>query len=116
MRKGIILMALAGLAAAQGAAAALPEPTYGHRTPAAARAALNREQADSARRQLEENAASKQAFENAQAAREAQIEADQARYEAETARLATEHEAAMARWRDDVAACRGGDRTRCKQR
>lgn len=92
------------------------EPTYGHATPQAARSALNREQADNAQRQLADNAASRQAFEAAQLAREEQIARDQQSYEAEKARVAAEHEAAMAKWREDVAACRAGDRTRCRHR
>jgi len=96
--------------------AASPAPTYAAGSPEAARAALNRQQADDARRQLAENAASQQAFNDAQAAREAQIASDQAGYEAQKARLAAEYDAAMAQWREDVAACRAGDRARCRHR
>lgn len=107
----------AGFAAAAAAAAASPqEPTYGHRTPAEARSALNREQADMARRQLAENAASKQAFVDAQAMRDTQIRHDQEAYEAEKARLASEHEAAMTKWREEAAACRAGNWRYCKHR
>jgi hypothetical protein len=105
---------LAGFAVPAIAATAAKEPTYGHRTPQQARSAMNREQADIARRQLAENAASKQAFADAQAARDAQIQHDQQAYEAEKARLASEHEAAMARWREDAAACRAGVWAKCK--
>jgi hypothetical protein len=105
---------LAGLA--EPLLAAPVEPTYGHASPEDARSALNREQAANAQRQLAQNAASRQAFEDAQAARDAQIARDQQSYEAEKARLAAEHDAAMAQWRDDVAACRAGDRTRCRHR
>lgn len=92
------------------------EPTYGHASPEEARSALNREQADAAQRQLAENAASQQAFLDAQAAREVQIAADRQRYEQEVARIAAEHEAAMERWRADTVACNAGDRTRCLRR
>lgn len=93
-----------------------PEPTYGQSSPEAARAALNRQQAEDARRQLADNAASAAASQAAALAREDQIRSDQAAWEAQKARLAADHAAAMDQWRADVAACRGGDRTRCRHR
>lgn len=93
-----------------------PEPTYGQSSPEAARAVLNRQQADEAKRQLAENAASAAASQAASLAREDQIRSDQAAWEAEKARLAADHAAAMDQWRADVAACRDGDRTRCRHR
>lgn len=112
----VALLPLILLAApVQAAPGEPPEPTYSYPTPEAARAAINRDEATKARRQLEENAANLRAFEAAQAAREEQIRSDQAAWEAEKARLAEEHEAAMEQWRADVAACRSGDRTRCKR-
>jgi hypothetical protein len=93
-----------------------PEPTYGQSSPEAARAALNRQQAQDAQRQLAENAASASASQAAARAREDQIRSDQAAWEAEKARLAADHAAAMDQWRADVAACRAGDRTRCRHR
>ena len=92
------------------------QPAQGEATPEEARAALNAQQVESARRQLAENAASRKAYEDAVAAREEQIRRDLEAHEAEKARLAREHEAAMERWRADAAACRGGDRTRCAHR
>jgi hypothetical protein len=92
------------------------EPTYGQSSPEAARAALNRQQAEDARRQLADNAASAAASQAATLAREDQIRSDQAAWEAEKARLASDHAAAMDQWRADVAACRAGDRTRCRHR
>lgn len=91
-----------------------PEPTYGQSSPEAARAALNRQQAQDAQRQLADNAASAAASQAATLAREDQIRSDQAAWEAEKARLAADHAAAMDQWRADVAACRSGDRSRCK--
>lgn len=115
MRMMLGVLALA-LSSAPTLAAEPVEPTYGEPTPEAARAALNREQAGAARRQSEANLASKQAFEAAQAANEEQIRRDQDAYEQEKVRLASEHEAAMQRWREDIAACRAGEWKRCKGR
>lgn len=68
-------------------------------------ARLNREQAEFARKQMADNAASQEAH-DAGARREAD-------FEAEKARLAKQHEQAMASWQADVDACKGGDRSRC---
>ena len=116
-RVGLMLSLLAGSMAVATSVPAQPavEPTYGQATPEAARAKLNREQAEEARKQLAENAASRSASEAAALAREEQIRSDQAAWEAEKARLATEHAAAMEQWRADVTACRDGDRTRCRR-
>lgn len=115
-RVGLMLSILAGSIAVATSVPAKPaaELTYGQATPEAARAKLNREQAEEARKQLAENAASRSASEAAALAREDQIRSDQASWEAEKARLATEHAAAMDQWRADVTACRNGDRTRCR--
>ena len=67
-----------------------------------ARAELNREQALYAQQQLEENAANQQAYDEKLKARAAEIE-----------RQKQEYEAAMARWREDAAACQAGDTSRC---
>lgn len=77
----------------------------------ATRERLNREQAAFAQKQLAENAAAKAAFEKATADREATIAAQAA----EAARKQREYEAAMAKWRADVEACKNGDRSRCAQ-
>ncbi|MEW9854446.1 hypothetical protein [Novosphingobium sp. M1R2S20] len=111
-RAGLILAAAVGVLATP-LAAEPPEPTYGTSIPEEARAKLNREQAESAQRQLEENAASKRAYEEAEYEREEQMRRDLEAYEQEKKRLAKEHAAAMDVWRADVAACRSGDRTRC---
>jgi biopolymer transport protein ExbB/TolQ len=115
-RVGLVISLLAGSMAVATSVPAKPvaEPTYGQPTPEAARAKLNREQAQEAREQLAENAASRSASEAAALAREDQIRSDQAAWEAEKARLASEHAAAMEQWRADVTACRNGDRTRCR--
>lgn len=79
----------------------------------ATRERLNREQADFAARQVAENAAAKAAFEKATADREATIAAQKA----EAERKQRAHEAAMAKWRADVAdveACNRGETSRCK--
>ena len=85
-----------------------------------ARQAANAEQARLARQQVERNKASEAEY--ARALKEVEdtkvrIASDQAAaqaaYEAETARLEREHAEAMTRWEADVAACRGGDSTRC---
>lgn len=88
----------------------------------AERERLNREQAEFGTRQLAENEANRQAYEQALRDREATIarqtaehEAAVAAVEAERLRREREHEAAMARWRADVEACRKGDRSRCAQ-
>lgn len=70
-------------------------------------ATLNREQAEKARQQLAGNAASRQAHDHALRKHE--------EFEAEKARLAAEHEAAMTSWRADVDACNAGDQSRCAQ-
>ena len=105
----------AAISGATVAAAEPPEPTYGYPSPEEARAAINRDELTKAQRQLSQNAAARQAYEQAQAAREEQIQQDQAAWEAEKTRLATEYESAMEQWRADVAACRAGNRTRCKR-
>lgn len=92
------------------------EPTYGAESPEAARAKFNREQAERAQRQLDANAASQRAYEEAQYDREEQMRRDQEAYEQEKSRLASEHEAAMDAWRADAAACRQGNRARCASR
>lgn len=115
----ILLAMFIGSLASASATFAKPapaEPTYGQSNAEAARAMLNRQQAQDAQKQLADNAASRSASEAAALAREDQIRNDQAAWEAEKARLAVEHAAAMDQWRADVAACRDGDRTRCRHR
>lgn len=89
------------------------ENTYGHATAEEATAAINREQAELARKQLDANAASQRAHDEAVTQGEAQHRQQLEAYEAEKARLAKEYDQAMERWRADVAACKAGDRTRC---
>ena len=73
------------------------------------RAALNREQAEFARLQIEENEANQRAYEDAVKAREIEIQSRQEEY----ARLLQRHEEAMKRWRAQVAACNAGDKRGC---
>lgn len=79
----------------------------------AARERLNREQAEFAARQLADNAAAKEAWEQAKREREAGIARQQAEHRAQIARQEREHTAAIDRWRADVAACKAGDKSRC---
>ncbi len=74
------------------------------------RARLNQEQANAACAQLEENAASKRAYDDAVREREDLIQ----RQAAEAARAEAAHQAAMARWEETVKACKRGDRKRCE--
>lgn len=81
---------------------------------------LNEEQARFARQQLDNNASASAEYDRALAdleATKARIAADdaaaQAAFEAEKARIEAEYASAMARWEADVAACRGGDFSRC---
>jgi len=89
------------------------ENTYGYTTPEEATAAVNREQAELALRQLAANAASQRAHDEAVMQGEAQSRQQLEAYEAEKNRRTKEYEEAMERWRADVAACKAGDRTRC---
>ena len=74
------------------------------------RARLNQEQANAARAQLEENAASKRAYDDAVTERETLIR----QQEASAAQARADHEAAMVRWQETVKACKRGDRKRCE--
>jgi len=85
-----------------------------------ARAKLNEQQAQFAQGQLDTNAASQAEYESrlkAVADARAKIASDnaaaQAAYEAEKARREAEYQAAMDKWRADVAACEAGDVSRC---
>ena len=80
---------------------------------AQARDELNRQQAEFAKHQLEQNAANQRAYEQAVQARNAAIQSAQAAYEAEKARLIREHDEAMARWQADVVACKAGQKDHC---
>jgi hypothetical protein len=91
------------------------------------RRALNQEQLQFARAQLERNAASQAEYERLTADYQrqlAEIEATKSRiaaddvaaraaFEAEKARIESQHAAAMSRWQSDVAACRSGNYSRC---
>lgn len=105
-------------AAPAEAAPAAPEPGRDPGT-----TALNRDQAASATSQNAENRANAREYRAelrnfsqevgaAEAARQ-RYEADLAAYNATVARQREEHEAAMARWREDTAACQRGVRARC---
>ena len=78
----------------------------------AQRARLNREQANTAQAQLDANAASQRAHDDAVRQREETIRQQQA----DAAKAAADHEAAMARWQETVKACERGDRARCEGR
>jgi hypothetical protein len=78
--------------------------------------AANKAQADTARQREDENAAQLAAYEKAQAdyqAELARVEEEKRAIEAQAAKAAADHEAAMAKWRADVAACESGDESRC---
>lgn len=114
MMRGLVVMiaASAGLGLTPVAVAqdvAIEEARETDAASEAQRAALNREQAEFARRQLEENAANQRAYEDAVKARDIEIASRQEEY----ARVLQRHEEAMELWRADVAACRAGDRRRC---
>ena len=68
-------------------------------------ARLNREQAEFARKQMADNAASRQAHDDGVRR--------QGEFEAEKARLAQQHKQAMTNWQADVDACNAGIRSRC---
>ncbi|MGY6551656.1 MAG: hypothetical protein ACXIT4_07125 [Erythrobacter sp.] len=74
---------------------------------------LNKEQAEAAANQIRENETNRTAAERAAREREATIARQEAEHRAEVARITREHEAAMERWRADVAACEAGDLKRC---
>ncbi len=125
---GILAVSLLSLAApALSQTPAPPQPRHQSMSGEADRRALNEEQAQFARAQLAQNAASQAEYERATAeyqrglaeveAAKARIAADdiaaKAAFEAEKARLQSQHAAAMARWEADVAACRSGNYSRC---
>ena len=120
----LIAAPLAGAAPAQES----PQPPTGHgeqgvfvpegNTLAEVREqqAANKAQAETARQRENENAAQLAAHEKAQAAYQAELahaEEEKRAIEAQAAKVAADHEAAMAKWRADVAACEGGDKSRC---
>lgn len=78
--------------------------------------AANTAQAEAARQREDQNAAQLAAYEQARDAYQAElarVEEEKHAIEAQAAKVAADHEAAMARWRADVAACEGGDESRC---
>lgn len=92
-----------------------PEPG----DPIAARKAANEEQARLAREQLEANAASQRAHDEAVAAAQNQKLRDDAAYAAalkEHAGIVTTYETNRARWETVVAACERGDKLVCVSR
>ena len=80
-----------------------------------ARVAANKQQADTARLQLEANVTNQQAVTAADKARAENAQAHLA-YEAEKARLAREYDVKLTQWKADVIACAGGDRSKCATR
>ena len=104
------LMAAAAPLLAQTATEPLPEGNSPEEV--AQRKAANEEQLRLAQQQLGQNEAGQAAYEQSMAAYQAEV----TKYEqqkAEADRLAREHEAAMAQWEADVAACNAGERSRC---
>lgn len=99
------MVAISALALGLGATPALAQAAQGPLSAEATTAKLNREQAEKARLQSAENVASQEAH-DAGVVREAE-------FDAEKARLAKQHEQAMANWQADVDACKAGDRKRC---
>lgn len=99
------MVAISALTLVLGATPAFAQPAQGSLSAEATTANLNREQAELARKQMAENAASQEAH-DAGVAREAV-------FEAEKARLAKQHEQAMANWQAEADACKAGDRKRC---
>lgn len=78
--------------------------------------AANKAQADAAQQQTAANKAMLDAYAQAKAAYDAEVarlDEERKRKEAEAVSAAAEHEAAMAKWRADVAACEDGDESRC---
>lgn len=111
MRRTRLSLAAVLCLALQAPAIAAPDPA----PPAndeAQREALNRQQAEKAQQQVDENTA--RVMTNADEARK-HAEAVKA-YEAAKAQHAAQvkaYEEAMVKWRADVAACQAGDRSRC---
>ena len=112
----------APVAAAAPDSLSIPVTSEQDRRELAERERLNREQAEFGTRQLAENEANRQAFEQAVRDREATIARQQADYEAQVAaveaerqRREREHTARMAQWRADVEACKKGDKSKCAQ-
>ncbi len=78
--------------------------------------AANKAQAATAKQHAAANEARAAAYAEARAAYEAELvrlDEERKAKAAEAARVAAAHEAAMAKWRADVAACEDGDRSRC---
>jgi ATPase subunit of ABC transporter with duplicated ATPase domains len=78
--------------------------------------AANKAQAEVARQQEDRDAAQRAAYEQAREAYQAElarVEEEKRAIEAQAAKVAADYEAAMTKWRADVAACEGGDKTRC---
>jgi hypothetical protein len=74
------------------------------------RKAANDEQVQAAKAQLDQNAASQAAYDQAQKDYQAQL----ARIEQQKADTDRAQADAMAKWKADVAACEAGDTTRCQ--
>lgn len=107
--------ARAGLLAA--AITAIPAPALAVDTPEeqAQRQALNGEQAKFAAQQIADYEARKQAIADEQAAQEAAYQDALAARDAQIAATDKAHAEAQARWEAAVAACNAGDRSQCAQ-
>ena len=86
-----------------------PTATGAGETPEQARVRLNTAQAAAAKAQLAQNAASQQAHDDAVRAAAATL----AKQQAEIARQQADYQAAMDKWKADVAACQAGDVAHC---
>jgi hypothetical protein len=115
MRSPLMLVAMAALALPAGAALAQePSPTVPDDV--LQQQAANKAMADFARQQVADNQARLAEHAKAQAAYEAElarVEAARIAHDTAAAKSTAEHEAAVAQWRADIAACKEGDATRC---
>jgi hypothetical protein len=78
--------------------------------------AANKAMADFAKQQVADNEARIAAYQQAQATYEAElarVEAERKARDAVMAKASSDHEAAVAKWRADIAACKEGDKTHC---
>ena len=116
MKALVSSLAIAGLIAAGAAPAAGQKTVDGVFVPKGntlaevqQRKAANDEQVKAAQAQLDQNAANQAAHDQAVQAYNAEL----ARISQQAADAQRAHDAAMAKWQADVAACKAGDTSRC---
>lgn len=109
-----------GAVLAQDQSQGVPQPTASVPDDALAEVqqqqAANKAMADFAKQQVADNEARIAAYQQAQAAYEAElarVESERKARDAVMAKSAADHEAAVAKWRADIVACKDGDATRC---